>query len=151
MSAFVSRSSHAVLLYVLGGIVGVGVDQATKQWAMARGGVHFNAGVSFGWAAVVPGHVLTGVLEALVVVLGVLIGLFWSSWSVSQRWAATLVLAGGVSNLLDRLYWGGVRDWLEVPGLGIRNNLADWMITMGVLCWCSWEVRQWYATHQRAH
>lgn len=39
-----------------------------------------------------------------------------------------------MSNLLDRLVYGGVRDWLTVPVLGLKNNLADWAI-VGAIVW----------------
>jgi lipoprotein signal peptidase len=34
--------------------------------------------------------------------------------------------------MLDRLINGGVRDWLVVPVLGLRNNLADWAIIIAI-------------------
>ena len=50
-------------------------------------------------------------------------------------WVRALIVAGGISNLLDRLLYGGVYDWLSMPIIGGYNNLADWYIVMGVGWW----------------
>lgn len=49
-----------------------------------------------------------------------------------RRWIAALILSGGVSNFIDRLVYGGVRDWLRVGWLP-AFNLADLAITLGVI------------------
>jgi lipoprotein signal peptidase len=55
---------------------------------------------------------------------------------------ATGMLLGGIwGNVLDRIFVGGVRDWLPVPGyelffgLTLYNNLADWFLTVGCILW----------------
>lgn len=49
--------------------------------------------------------------------------------------AIVLVMAGGVSNLLDRLLLGCVRDFIGLAGLGRwpAFNLADSAITLGAI------------------
>lgn len=49
-----------------------------------------------------------------------------------QWWMMVVVLGGGVSNFVDRLVYGGVRDWLRVGWLP-AFNLADLAITLGVI------------------
>ena len=44
----------------------------------------------------------------------------------------SLVLAGAISNLIDRVFYSGVRDFLGVPFFNLTNNLADWMIVVGI-------------------
>ncbi len=44
----------------------------------------------------------------------------------------TLIVAGGLSNIIDRLYLGYVRDFLDF-GLGFTFNFADAMIMLGLL------------------
>jgi lipoprotein signal peptidase len=45
--------------------------------------------------------------------------------------ALEIILIGGLINLIDRLVFGYVRDyWWFV---GVYNNLADWLIGVGVL------------------
>lgn len=46
-----------------------------------------------------------------------------------------LLVGGGLSNWLDRWWFGGVRDWMEIPFIGLSNNLADYAITAAVLIW----------------
>jgi len=43
-----------------------------------------------------------------------------------------LILIGGMVNLIDRLYFGYVRDYWNLGG-GVVNNLNDWIIGIGVL------------------
>lgn len=43
-----------------------------------------------------------------------------------------LILAGGISNLADRIRFGGVRDILEI-GPGMVVNLADATIILGII------------------
>jgi len=55
-----------------------------------------------------------------------------------------IFLGGGLSNLIDRLVWGGVRDWMSWPIIQIDNNLADWAIAIGLagLVYDIWIKRQ---------
>ena len=43
-----------------------------------------------------------------------------------------LFLGGGLSNIIDRLFWGGVRDWISWPVTLLENNLADLAIAIGL-------------------
>ena len=44
-----------------------------------------------------------------------------------------LILAGGVSNLFDRIWRGRVVDWICIPLFPWRFNLADIGITLGIV------------------
>lgn len=44
-----------------------------------------------------------------------------------------LILAGGFSNFLDRIFWGGVVDLISLPHFPWKFNLADLGITVGVI------------------
>lgn len=46
-----------------------------------------------------------------------------------------LLIGGGLSNWLDRWLYGGVRDWLVIPGTALKNNLADYALTAAVVVW----------------
>lgn len=105
------------------------VDQLTKWWAISSGVSILNTGVSFRLLAQLP---VWGI-SLLTFCVGC--GLFWL---LRDRWrsaggALTLVLAGGVSNLIDRLRLGGVIDFLPIPLTALHNNLADWLIAGGLL------------------
>lgn len=56
------------------------------------------------------------------------------------RYAGALILIGAVSNLYDRLRYGGVIDMLFVPGLG-ACNIADILIIVGIGLWLIHEYR----------
>jgi len=43
-----------------------------------------------------------------------------------------LILVGGIVNLIDRFYFGYVRDYWNLGGW-VVNNLNDWIIGIGVL------------------
>lgn len=103
----------------------VGVDQTSKLWANHQGWAVINRGISFSW--------LSGQISWLGILVLIAAGGFWW-WRLlpKQRPAVILILAGAISNLIDRIVWGGVVDWLPIPFLGLKNNLADWAIFIGV-------------------
>lgn len=121
----------------------LGVDRLTKWWAstsleygiprpllgdvirLTR--VH-NEGGAFG---VFPGGgavflVISSVVSALLL-------LILMTMQIDSRWiraGMTLVLAGAVGNLIDRLLWGHVLDFFEIRGFPVFN-VADACITCG--------------------
>lgn len=112
---------------IIGGVILS--DQLTKMWAYNQGWVILNPGISFGWLAGVPSSLILGLLTGLVVVLAWWSRRFWTRYTL----AGGLFWGGALSNLLDRWWWGGVRDWLPVPGVKIHNNLADYALTVAIL------------------
>lgn len=109
------------------------VDQVSKYWANSNELITINRGIAFGLLDNLPFSVL---IVLLIVVLAV--GLWaWHQYVPDANWAGVLFFGGAVSNVLDRVMIGGVRDWLPTPILATKNNLADWYITAGVvvLCW----------------
>lgn len=53
---------------------------------------------------------------------------------VINQWAGFFLLSGAVSNLLDRIIYGGVIDYFNLIYLP-RFNLADVAIILGVVIW----------------
>lgn len=45
---------------------------------------------------------------------------------------AGMFFGAGLGNVVDRVWYGSVRDWLPVPGTAITNNLADWMLFIAI-------------------
>ena len=115
----------------------VGLDQGTK-WLMTISQLLgwqmvLNTGISFGWLGSLPQDVFSLVVFGFLI-LAVVVGWRW--------WLRTPVLSGmffggGVSNLIDRVWLGGVRDWLPIPFFPLHNNLADWAVVLGILG-CIW-------------
>ncbi len=61
--------------------------------------------------------------------------------------ALTLIVVGASSNLLDRLRWGHVVDYIDVPWFTVFN-LADVMISVGVGMLVVQELNRW--RHKRS-
>lgn len=107
----------------------LGFDQGSKYLAgLLELPVIYNRGISFGLAES-SGSLLTIGLVAFTS-LALVIGL-------RQYWFEHQILAGiffgaVVSNLVDRLIYGAVIDWLAVPFLNLHNNLAD-IIVVSIL------------------
>ena len=106
------------------------LDQASKFLAPRLGfEVVFNRGVAFG---LFPGFIWLIVLP-LVLWLIVLLKKHPSfRHSLLETKYLILILAGGLSNLIDRFFFGVVRDWISLP-LIPTFNLADLAISLGFL------------------
>ena len=56
-------------------------------------------------------------------------------WYLRRRvtdWRWEMILVGGGVNMIDRVVWGGVRDYWSLP-YGWHNNINDWVIFIGLL------------------
>jgi signal peptidase II len=130
---------------LLAAAVVVGLDQATKQWALdslrdapidliegvLRLRLTFNSGGAFGLLQGLPGFFL---VATLVIVGGILIG---ARKVDDHRWAIPLgmVLGGGVGNAVDRLLRdtdGAVVDFIDLHVWPVFN-IADMAIVLGAL------------------
>lgn len=104
------------------------IDQVTKSIASLQGSVVLNTGVSF------------GMFNSSWMTVALIVFYIWLFEWTCPRWhrqypiATGLFLGGGLSNLVERVAIGGVRDFLSIPILSMSNNLADWAIFIG-LAW----------------
>lgn len=104
------------------------IDQTTKYLAQQQRIVTFNEGISFGFLQ-------QGSVWLPIVLIGILLAVwylcrdFWKKFPL----LAGLLFGGGASNIVDRFFFPGVRDWLTVPGMGLKNNVADWAIFIAVI------------------
>lgn len=119
----------------------VTVDQLSKIWAVAAGQISYNTGVSLGLFSVLPARYLTIILVVVMLLVG---WLYRSEWRTLPI-ASGLFFGGGVSNLIDRVLFSGVRDWLPVPYLSIYNNLADYAIALGLIVVLASSLRKTYS------
>ncbi|OGX38142.1 MAG: signal peptidase II [Omnitrophica WOR_2 bacterium RIFCSPHIGHO2_02_FULL_68_15] len=132
------------------------LDQATKWWMLQRltlgeslpllpGIFHLtlvrNPGIAFGLFAGQGGMVL-GLALLLVAVLVVTVKSKPSAWPLPVSWAMGLILGGALGNLLDRLRFGAVVDFLDFRVWPVFN-LADSAITIGaaLILWAWWRDR----------
>jgi len=97
------------------------LDQGIKQWWLSSGRVvELNSGVAGGLG--------TG-FDWLAVKVGLIA---WVYYKFGWRWQVGLMVIGGLSNLLDRLRWGGVVDYINFFNL-FSFNLADGLVVVGML------------------
>ena len=78
-----------------------------------------NFGISFGWGG------------KLITIIGFIFLTILTGWWWKNKPELFLVLIGGWINMIDRLVFGYVRDyWWFIT---VYNNLADWLIGIGVV------------------
>ncbi|MGE5297830.1 MAG: signal peptidase II [Acidobacteriaceae bacterium] len=139
-----------VLVFVL-------LDQITKVIFTARdffipivsknvsNGLFFESGKSFGPFSILPmenpglsfGLSFSSVASlAIVIIVLIWLGIYFyvrrKILSKLELLAFGFIFAGAISNLIDRLILGFVRDWISI-GLGFSFNLADAAIFAGLI------------------
>jgi signal peptidase II len=116
-------------------------DQASKYLVRHKGGFYIcNQGVAFGieipqlWLWLLISLVLTSFL-----ILNKLLNLKFKNFDLIENfkfrisnYALILILSGAISNIIDRLYFGCVIDFINPP-FGPIFNLADVFISIGVI------------------
>lgn len=110
----------------------IGIDLVTKMWVVGAGmSYQLNTGVAF---SLFGGNNLFHILSVLI-----LVGVFGLS-SGMYGTPKQLILGGAVGNLLSRVVYGGVVDFVKI-GVIPAFNIADLAIVLGVavilrdLCW----------------
>ncbi len=127
-------------------IILLAIDRLTKFYAFKKlptegvslipGWLNFslykNSYIAFGWSLPAP------ILLGLIIVI--LLGLLWLFNRAYRRqdlalafWLG-LIIVGAFSNLIDRLIYGQVIDFIEAPWWSVFN-LADGFIVIGLLGW----------------
>lgn len=99
------------------------------RWFFAKS-ITVNIGLAFN--IILPTTVVFGVM---IIFLGMMLWLFYSQKKFGTSWslALGLIVGGGASNLLDRLFLsGGVADYWHLGSLSFIN-LADVTITIGII------------------
>jgi signal peptidase II len=142
---------RSALLLLLLGVLTVGCDRATKEAAVAHldgkpdiellgGAVRVtyaeNQGAFLGLGDSLPDPVRVPLL--VLVNMALLIAVAWWAYarpqSAALRAAATLVIAGGIGNLIDRFAREGVVDFLVLDAGLVRTgifNIADVALMLG--------------------
>lgn len=144
---------HPRMLWVILVVALIGLDQLTKAYfanTIALGEsipvtdwfnlVHvLNKGAAFSFLANVDGWqrpVLIGV--GILVIVPIALACMSKKAESIERWAGGLVVAGGASNLIDRIQTGAVVDFLDLHWRGWHwpaFNLADSYIVCAVVMW----------------
>ncbi len=141
--ASVYRRRYGVLALAAAAIL-LAVDQVTKYFVLLHlsnrgpmtliaGLLEFsyveNTGAAFGLFKNMMWIIMLVCLAAFVVI-GVLLFRYQNHTFFSYA-ASTLLLAGGVGNLLDRIFYGFVVDFIHVLFFNYIFNFADCCITVG--------------------
>lgn len=99
-----------------------------------------NDGVSFGFLSNLPTQQVMA-LKACIAVFLCLFTIYYlknkASFSYIKHTGFELIIAGGLSNLLDRLLYGAVIDFISISFFGQHLfvcNFGDIFITIGAIC-----------------
>lgn len=90
----------------------------------------WNTGISYGLLGSVPTWALGVLMAVAIVALAIW---WWRSDMPLVRAGLALCIGGALSNALDRLLYGAVADFFSVHWFPYVFNVADAMITAGVL------------------
>jgi lipoprotein signal peptidase len=97
------------------------LDLTTKAGSRFLGIYQVNTGIGLGILAKSPNWVIA--ISTVILAIG-----FYKFKTFSER----VILIGGLANLIDRLVFGAVTDWIMLPGVKIWFNLADVYINLGL-------------------
>lgn len=99
---------------------------------------YLNENISF--SLPLPGWLLYPSLIIIIIIL-----LSWLKKLIKEnnilRWPVALIVLGAVSNLLDRISYGGVVDFIDMPYFTVFN-LSDIYISIGVIWLLIWEFKR---------
>lgn len=127
--------SRVFELFLLGGLF---VSDQIVKTAFLLGGDRYIRNAGGPWGSDIPGRAF------LILVPMMLLGLsyrWFRERDISARISLILLLAGGIGNLVDRIVFGYVRDFLIVSWFP-AFNLADVLLTFGVLLFCFSFIRE---------
>lgn len=71
-------------------------------------------------------------IYASLAILALLVAQYRESQAFSGQWPWLLILSGGLGNLLERLSFGCIMDYIALPFLPVFN-VADILLTIGVI------------------
>jgi len=97
------------------------IDQAVKFLLVQNSfpGLVLNRGIAFGFF---PSDLWT-IINLFIIILSLIL--------INKSFAKSLIIGGGMSNIIDRITRGYVVDYINLPIIP-TFNLADWAITIGI-------------------
>ena len=132
-------------------------DRFMKYWAISgvlpefpirfiSCNVIMNRGISWGWFHA---HNTLQFIFITLIVTFIIVMLMLHTYARWQKneiiWPYSLVLGGAISNMIDRILYGGVIDFIQVSCYGWFwpvFNVADMIIVFGISCIVIQELRQ---------
>ena len=90
--------------------------------------LHLNANIAFSWS--LPIWII---YPAVMIILFIIIWLWLAAWRTKSNliWPWGLIIIGAISNLLDRILYKGVVDFINIEWFTVFN-IADIYISLGV-------------------
>ena len=105
------------------------IDQLTKYAARSQGIAQLNQGGVLGLSPAWNWEMLS-----LIVLIGLSIYLATKTkLNPGEKLGWVIILASGYSNLVDRLFYSGVWDWIYYPVIRVVGNLADILLGVGIV------------------
>jgi len=89
-----------------------------------------NEGIAFGIN--MDQAILIGLVIVTIFILFNFLSKAYQDGNLINIFSLTLIIVGAISNLIDRLRWGFVIDYIDIPWFTVFN-LADAMITIGAV------------------
>ena len=74
-----------------------------------------------------------GINGDIFIVLNIIFILLFLVLAIKKGRGYWLIFVGGFLNLAERIIFGYVKDYWNFLGLGLYNNINDWIIGIGVL------------------
>ena len=111
-------------------IIFIGIDQVTKLVA-TRFGWSIFLNDQFAFSLPVPVFLMYTIYVAILVGMSVYVYRTWERFANIQKLAWVFVYSGGVSNIIERVILGHVRDFIPISS-GILN-VADFFILFGLV------------------
>ncbi len=104
------------------------IDQLSKYIIRSSGGFYIcNSGISFGI------HLSLGIFYLLwIIIITAIVLLIFKSRSKLTIFSLLLILSGAFSNIIDRLFFGCVIDFIDIKVWPIFN-IADILISAGAI------------------
>ena len=104
------------------------IDQLTKLLVVSKNLYTENFGGAFGI-----GKRYVILILSIMIIIGIIIYLIKNKSNIKNYMPYALILAGGISNLIDRIFRGYVIDFINVNIFNFPNfNIADICITCGI-------------------
>lgn len=133
--------------YLLIALIIIIADRLAKAWALQLNGdriineflsysVSFNRGINWGFFNSSNPTIFIIINIIIAAVLIALAGYTYFCWKLKQPiWGHILILAGGFSNYFDRIFYGGVVDFIVLSWGNWQwpaFNIADAAICLGI-------------------
>lgn len=130
------------LIYIFSLLAIILLDRLMKivvvnGWEFDAGVLHLERFDNHGLVFSIPASpaVAISIMSAVIILFGIWLVQKRKKLSLQIIFAASCILVGAVSNLLDRMWYGVVIDWISFGRWFPIFNIADVSIFLGVILW----------------